>query len=138
MALDLLETFRDYQHIVLAAGAIWAYFRFKKLQDDAQKEAKKVVDERHEAAKSEIHAALANGIGDLIDKKNTEQDTRWTLALRSEFSAHELRESENLRKALEEGKRDSHQGCDRIVKAIEDHDRRLQHVEEKLNTRSKR
>lgn len=97
---DLLSSLQDYQHVLLVGGVIWAYFRFKKLQDEAQREAKEVIESRHIAAKEEIHAALANGIGDLIDKKNMEQDTRWQLALRAEFVQHEQREESNIRSLI--------------------------------------
>lgn len=99
--MELLDALKDYQHILLLAGIGWGYFKLKEINKAASDEAKAKEVERHEAAKDEIHAALANGIGQLVDKKNTEQDLRWTMNLRAEFQAHEARESESIRRIVE-------------------------------------
>lgn len=100
MGVDLLEVLKDYQHVLLVVAVGYGYMHLKKVQQAAREEAKEAEKEQHEAAKAEIHAALANGIGNLIDKKNQEQDARWMAALKNEFQAHEMREAESIRRVV--------------------------------------
>ena len=91
-----------------------------------------VIDERLPAS---IKAALNNGISDMVRQMNAEQDKRWGDTLRAEFAAHELREKESVQTLVETTTRDNHICRDDVLAKLEEHDKRLRHIETKLPKR---
>lgn len=82
----------------VAVGLVWVIQKAIALRREAKEFVAHVVDERMPEA---IKASLKNGIQELVDKKNAEQEGRMVKYIQQCFKDHEEREDANIAKLME-------------------------------------
>lgn len=88
-----------YLVIGVTVGLVWVIQKAIALRKEAKSFVAHVVEEKMPEA---IKASLKNGIQELVDRKNAEQETRMVKYIDECFHKHETREEAHLEKLIAE------------------------------------
>lgn len=83
--------------VMVTVGAVWVINKALALSKSAKSFVSHVVDER---VPDSIKKSLNNGIQELVDRKNAEQETRMVKYIQECFKEHEHREEQNIERLL--------------------------------------
>lgn len=115
--------------VFVAVGG-WVLYRAVRTAMEIRQSAKEfvthVLEERLPVV---IKQVLSNGVSDLMVKLNQEQDKRWRESMETAFREHEVRENEQVNRALTEAKGEITECSNVVVSRLDEHDARLKHVE---------
>lgn len=84
--MEILEAFKDYEHLILITAGVFAYFKWRDIERKTKSEAESEREEHKELVKEIIHSSLDNGIG---------------LKMKSLIEEHEVRERANVREVMD-------------------------------------
>lgn len=82
---DFLDSLNDFKHVVLAAGAIWLYFKWQKVRQETRDQLEKEREDHKTLVKDVIYTTLNNGLSE---------------KMRVLIQDHEVREKQNMNEVI--------------------------------------